>query len=111
MEDKYITGNQGDTGIQKDMGNQNYIEVDKLYSLAKFLEVLKLNGIMISRPTLALKVKNQVIYCQDVKKLGKRVYPLYSGKYINTVLSCLKETKLLDWDKVKKVTEEFRPKP
>ena len=85
-------------------------EEKKLYTLRKFLEILQQNGVAVSRPTLALKVKDQIIYCQDVKRLGKRVYPLYSGLYINTVLSCLKEKRQLDWEKVKRVTEEFRPK-
>lgn len=86
------------------------LENNKLYTLTKFLEVLQQNNIEISKPTLAIKVAKGIIYCQDVKKLGKRVYPLYSGLYINTILTCLKEKKLLDWDKVKAVTEEFRPK-
>jgi len=86
------------------------IENTKTYTLTKFLEVLQLNGIELSRPTLAVKVRDGVIYCQDTKRLGKRVYPMYSGEYINTILTCLKDKKYLDWDKVKIVTEKFKPK-
>ena len=86
------------------------LDRNKLYTLTKFLEVLQLNGIEISKPTLAIKVREGIIYYQDIKRLGRRIYPLYSGLYINTVLDCLKEKKQLDWDKVQIVTEEFRPK-
>jgi len=81
------------------------ITMEQYYSLVQMIQLLKNAGIKTTRPNICIKVREGIIKPQAFVQKGKRRYPKYSKEYINRLIACATSNVLLDWSKVKKISE------